>query len=57
MTGAKTDPSVRQCRNVMEQISIDTLHREGATLIVDIKNMLIIEKIDTTKISRIANWQ
>lgn len=41
----------------MEQISIDTLHREGATLIVDIKNMLIIEKIDTTKISRIANWQ
>lgn len=29
-----------QCRNIMTQISVDTLHRKGAILVVDIVNML-----------------
>ena len=36
----KTSTSPRQCRNIMAQISVDTLHREGVTLVVNIEDMI-----------------
>ena len=36
----KTSASPCQRRDIMEQISVDTFHREGVILIVDVVNML-----------------
>lgn len=48
----KTSASPCQRRDIMAQISVDTFHREGVILIVDVVNML--SGIDYVQISLIS---
>ena len=48
----KTSASQCQRRDIMAQISVDTFHREGVILIVDVVNML--SWIDYVQISLIS---